>query len=95
MFEALCRHIDYSTNGGRIRSAVTVFRQRLEPLVEEENATTTAASSRRISLSDPGTIPKRDFRVWNSSLIGYAGYKQEDGSVVGDPANVDFTEVTE
>ena len=23
----------------------------------------------------------------------YAGYKQEDGTIVGDPANVDFTEV--
>ncbi|CAL1272101.1 unnamed protein product [Larinioides sclopetarius] len=34
-----------------------------------------------------------DFRVWNSQLIMYAGYKQEDGSIIGDPANVDFTEL--
>ncbi|XP_059143081.1 nitric oxide synthase-like isoform X2 [Physella acuta] len=35
---------------------------------------------------------RRDFRVWNSQLIRYAGYKMEDGRIVGDPANVDLTE---
>ncbi|KAG8182789.1 hypothetical protein JTE90_018662 [Oedothorax gibbosus] len=35
----------------------------------------------------------RDFRVWNAQLIMYAGYKQEDGSVIGDPASADFTEL--
>ena len=34
-----------------------------------------------------------DFRVWNVQLIRYAGYKQNDGSILGDPANVEFTEV--
>lgn len=31
--------------------------------------------------------------MWNSQLIRYAGYKQEDGSILGDPSNVEFTEV--
>ena len=31
-------------------------------------------------------------RLWNAQLLRYAGYKQEDGSVLGDPANVEFTE---
>jgi len=35
-----------------------------------------------------------DFRVWNSQLVSYAGYKNPDGSVLGDPANVEFTEVS-
>ncbi|CAG5122629.1 unnamed protein product, partial [Candidula unifasciata] len=35
---------------------------------------------------------RRDFRVWNSQLVRYAGYKTDDGTVVGDPANVEFTE---
>lgn len=35
----------------------------------------------------------RDFRVWNTQLIRYAGYKQPDGRIIGDPANVEFTEV--
>ncbi|XP_041456958.1 nitric oxide synthase, endothelial-like [Lytechinus variegatus] len=34
-----------------------------------------------------------DFRIWNSQLIGYAGYRQPDGSVLGDPSNLAFSEV--
>ncbi|XP_064613211.1 nitric oxide synthase 1-like [Liolophura sinensis] len=66
MFDAICEHIRYGTNGGNIRSAVTVFPAR--------------------------TDGKHDYRVWNSQLIHYAGYKQPDGSVIGDPANVSFTQ---
>ncbi|XP_041456933.1 nitric oxide synthase, brain-like isoform X3 [Lytechinus variegatus] len=35
----------------------------------------------------------KDFRVWNRQLLGYAGYKQPDGTIIGDPAGVEFTEV--
>ena len=34
-----------------------------------------------------------DFRIWNAQLIGYAGYRNEDGTITGDPINVEFTEV--
>ncbi|KAK2525340.1 nitric oxide synthase, inducible isoform X1 [Columba livia] len=67
MFEHLCRHIQYATNNGNIRSAITVFPQR--------------------------TDGKHDFRVWNSQLVRYAGYQMPDGSVVGDPASVEFTQL--
>jgi nitric-oxide synthase len=30
-------------------------------------------------------------RIWNQQLCGYAGYRQADGSVLGDPANEAFT----
>ncbi|KAK3104726.1 hypothetical protein FSP39_008733 [Pinctada imbricata] len=33
-----------------------------------------------------------DFRVFNQQVIRYAGYRQTDGSVIGDPVNIDFTE---
>lgn len=46
-----------------------------------------------ITIFPPRTDGKHDFRVWNSQLISYAGYKQEDGTIVGDPINVEFTEV--
>ncbi|XP_038059438.1 nitric oxide synthase, brain-like isoform X2 [Patiria miniata] len=36
---------------------------------------------------------QHDFRVWNPQLVSYGGYKQPDGSIIGDPANVEFTEV--
>ncbi|KAI2581954.1 nitric oxide synthase 2 [Homo sapiens] len=36
---------------------------------------------------------KHDFRVWNAQLIRYAGYQMPDGSIRGDPANVEFTQL--
>ncbi|XP_012871743.1 PREDICTED: nitric oxide synthase, inducible [Dipodomys ordii] len=36
---------------------------------------------------------KHDFRVWNSQLIQYAGYHLPDGSIRGDPANLEFTQL--
>ncbi|XP_051525726.1 nitric oxide synthase 2a, inducible [Myxocyprinus asiaticus] len=67
MFQALCTHLKYASNGGNLRSAITVFPQR--------------------------TDGEHDFRVWNGQLIKYAGYQMEDGSVIGDPAGVEFTQV--
>ncbi|XP_050826335.1 nitric oxide synthase, endothelial [Serinus canaria] len=65
MFSLLCSHIQFATNRGNIRSAITIF---------------------------PPRAPGRgDFRIWNPQLIRYAGYRQPDGSVRGDPANVDIT----
>lgn len=46
-----------------------------------------------ITIFPQRTDGKHDYRVWNSQLIRYAGYKQPDGSILGDPANVEFTEV--
>lgn len=46
-----------------------------------------------ITIFPQRTDGKHDFRVWNSQLIRYAGYKQPDGQILGDPANVEFTEV--
>ncbi len=30
-------------------------------------------------------------RIWNHQLIRYAGYEQDDGSVIGDSSSIDFT----
>lgn len=46
-----------------------------------------------ITIFPQRTDGKHDYRVWNSQLIRYAGYKQPDGGILGDPANVEFTEV--
>ncbi|CAG5012022.1 unnamed protein product [Parnassius apollo] len=67
MFEALCNHIKYATNKGNIRSAITIFAQRVDG--------------------------NHDYRIWNPQLISYAGYVEPDGSILGDPARVEFTEV--
>lgn len=39
------------------------------------------------------TDGKHDFRVWNAQLIRYAGYQMPDGTIQGDPANLEFTQV--
>ncbi|XP_026636393.1 nitric oxide synthase, inducible [Microtus ochrogaster] len=36
---------------------------------------------------------KHDFRVWNSQLIRYAGYQMPDGTIRGDPASLEFTQL--
>uniref|UniRef100_A0A8C1PKT9 Nitric oxide synthase n=1 Tax=Cyprinus carpio TaxID=7962 RepID=A0A8C1PKT9_CYPCA len=46
-----------------------------------------------ITIFPQRTDGKHDFRVWNSQLIRYAGYKQPDGSILGDPASVELTEI--
>ena len=67
VFQALVEHIYYATNGGKIRSMITVF----APQVPGE----------------PGV------RIWNPQLIRYAGYRQPDGSIIGDPMQADLTEM--
>jgi nitric-oxide synthase len=32
-------------------------------------------------------------RIWNDQLVRYAGYRQADGTVLGDPSQIEFTEV--
>jgi len=34
-------------------------------------------------------------RIWNSQLVQYAGYRQPDGTVIGDPATAGFTRAVE
>jgi nitric-oxide synthase len=66
-YTALCEHLRFATNGGNIRSAITLF-------PPEQN----------------GLTP---LRILNHQLIRYAGYRQANGSILGDPASVDFTDM--
>ncbi|MEU5306678.1 nitric oxide synthase oxygenase [Streptomyces noursei] len=45
-----------------------------------------------LSVFAPSRPDRPGPRVWNGQLIRYAGYRQHDGSVVGDPETVDLTE---
>ena len=65
IFEALVEHVRLSTNGGQIKSFITIFAPK-KP-------------------NNPG------IRIWNNLLISYAGYQQPNGSIIGDPKNVDIT----
>ncbi|KNC25411.1 Nitric oxide synthase, partial [Lucilia cuprina] len=46
-----------------------------------------------ITIFPQRTDGRHDYRIWNAQLISYAGYKQADGKIIGDPMNVEFTEV--
>jgi len=65
VFAALVEHLQLATNGGAIRSMISVF-----------------------AAQEPG---QDGIRIWNPQLIRYAGYRQPDGSVVGDPLHVELT----
>ena len=46
-----------------------------------------------ITIFPKRTDGKHDFTIWNAQFIRYAGYKNKDGSVTGDPASVELTQV--
>ena len=68
--DAVFRHIEYATNGGKILPTLTIF------------TPSTDAGRPRI-------------RIWNEQLVRYAGYKQADGSVIGDPVSTELTQACE
>jgi nitric oxide synthase oxygenase domain/subunit/flavodoxin len=39
------------------------------------------------------TGKRDDFRIWSAQYFRYAGYKIDDQTILGDPANVEFTEL--
>lgn len=46
-----------------------------------------------ITIFPQKTDGKHDYRVWNQQLISYAGYRNDNGTILGDAGNVEFTEV--
>jgi len=48
-----------------------------------------------ITVFAPQTPGLRGWRIWNPQLIRYAGYRQPDGSIVGDPLHARLTEAVQ
>ena len=46
-----------------------------------------------ISIFAPDSPGQPGIRIWNPQLIRYAGYRQTDGTIVGDPAQLELTEL--
>jgi nitric-oxide synthase len=44
-----------------------------------------------ITVFAPAAPGQGSIRIWNHQLAGYAGYRQPDGTTVGDPLNLEFT----
>lgn len=45
-----------------------------------------------ISIFPPPEPGKPGVRIWNSQLLRYAAYEQPDGTIIGDPANLELTQ---
>lgn len=56
-------------------------------------ATNGGAIQSMITVGPPRQPDGREFRVINSQLIRYAGYRNGDGTVIGDAANIALTEL--
>lgn len=62
--------------------------QMFKSLVEHIKLATNNGDLRAVA-----TVFKPDGRcLWNSQLLRYAAYRQPDGTILGDPANLEFTE---
>jgi nitric-oxide synthase len=44
-----------------------------------------------VTIFAPATSEGPAVRIWNHQLLGYAGYEQPDGTILGDPKNAEFT----
>ena len=104
MFEAICNHIKYATNKGNLRWVNDRPPKNPHPPFVNTNGRFISIDfyvpwnswkSRSAITIFPQRTPhaNRDYRIWNPQLISYAGYRQMDGTVIGDPMNVEFTEV--
>lgn len=64
----------------------------LQALLEHlESATNGGKIQPLITIFAPATSDGPAVRIWNHQLLGYAGYEQPDGSILGDPKNLAFT----
>jgi nitric-oxide synthase len=73
-----------------VRSAAEVFDALVEHLLLATNGGRIRPLITVFAPQQPGCP---GIRIWNSQLIRYAGYLQADGSVIGDPSQVEFTNV--
>jgi nitric-oxide synthase len=75
-----------------VSSAEDVFDECVEHL---RQATNGGRIRPTITIFAPPGPSGRGVRIRNDQLIRYAGYRASDGSVIGDPAQVEFTRVAE
>jgi len=69
-------------------SADEVFEACLEHI---RLATNSGKIKPMISVFGPCQVGSAGPRIWNSQLIRYAGFRQSDGSILGDPKNEELT----
>jgi len=64
-----------------------------EAIIEHIRAATNGGKIRpMITIFAPQKPQQSGIRIWNPQYIRYAGYRQADGSIIGDPLHVELTE---
>ena len=91
-FAQICNHIIYSTNEGNIKPALTVFPERIPGQPDKVNSISHDHLHILVPIFSHIHVHVK-VRIWNSQLIMFAGYEQEDGSIIGDPVSKEFTTV--
>jgi nitric-oxide synthase len=75
---------------------LTNSRDMAEALIQHIRYSTNGGRIRPlISVFAPRHPEKAGIRIWNSQLIRYAGYRQANGTIIGDPLNVELTEAAQ
>ena len=78
-------------DAGEARTAKEMFDALMRPLEFSLNKGNLRSAA---TIFPQRSEANKDFRIRNSQLIGFAGYRQPNGAVIGNPANVEFTEVS-
>ncbi|KAK2574255.1 Nitric oxide synthase, partial [Acropora cervicornis] len=77
-------------DAGEARTAKEMFDALMRPLEFSLNKGNLRSAA---TIFPQRSEANKDFRIRNSQLIGFAGYRQPNGAVIGNPANVEFTEI--
>ncbi|MFZ4737832.1 MAG: nitric oxide synthase oxygenase [Bradymonadia bacterium] len=72
---------------------VTTEDEMFQALFEHIDSATNGGNLRATMTVFPSGQGPTSPRVWSTQLFRYAGYRADDGSVLGDPANLELTEV--
>ncbi|KAM3110385.1 nitric oxide synthase oxygenase [Phormidesmis sp. 146-33] len=73
---------------------LTTATEIFEAIVEHLQLSTNGGNIQStISVFAPSQPEQAGIRIWNSQLIRYAGYRNADGTIVGDPAQIELTEI--
>jgi nitric oxide synthase oxygenase domain/subunit/sulfite reductase alpha subunit-like flavoprotein len=76
-----------------VRTAEEMFAAMVRHIQFCSNPTKPGVIRSAITVFPAAVDTDHEYHVWNSQFIKYAGYKMPDGTILGDPADVEFTEV--
>lgn len=73
-----------------LRSAEEIFAALVDHI---ETATNSGNIKSMISVFAPQVPGEAGIRIWNPLLIRYAGYRQQGSTIIGDPAQIELTDI--